>query len=69
MTVFIDSGALVAALFRSDRHHEAFRELFLRLPKRSFTSMLVLSENPDAIIRAKNLPGVFKGTCVMWPRT
>lgn len=44
MSVFIDSGAFVAALFRSDRHHEPFRAVFLRPPKKSFTSMLVLSE-------------------------
>lgn len=44
MSVFIDSGAFVAALFRSDRHHEAFRALFLRPPRSCFTSMLVVSE-------------------------
>ncbi len=44
MSVFIDSGAFVAALFRSDRHHEAVRGLFARLPRKTFTSMLVLSE-------------------------
>jgi predicted nucleic acid-binding protein len=44
LSVFIDSGAFVAALFRSDRHHERFRAVFLEPPRRSFTSMLVLSE-------------------------
>lgn len=44
MSVFIDSGAFVAALFRSDRHHAEFRAVFARLPRKTFTSMLVLSE-------------------------
>lgn len=44
MSVFIDSGAFVAALFRSDRHHQAFRALFLKIPRKCSTSMLVVSE-------------------------
>lgn len=44
MSVFVDSGAFVAALFRSDRHHRAFRALFLTPPRKYFTSMLVVGE-------------------------
>jgi predicted nucleic acid-binding protein len=44
VSVFIDSGAFVAALFRSDRHHERFRSAFLSPPKKICTSILVLSE-------------------------
>ena len=44
MSVFIDSGAFGAAFFRSDRHHESIRSLFMRLPKRCFTSVLIVSE-------------------------
>lgn len=44
MTVFLDSGGFVAALFRTDRHHERLRSFFAKPPRRSVTSMLVVSE-------------------------
>ncbi len=41
---FLDSGAYVAYLVRSDRLHEETRELFAVPPKRWCTSSLVISE-------------------------
>lgn len=42
--VFVDSGAFVAFLDRSDRQHESVRALFGRPPARMITSILVISE-------------------------
>lgn len=42
--VFIDSGALIAFMFRRDRHHAAAIELFADPPARWCTSVLVVAE-------------------------
>ncbi len=42
--VFIDSGAFIAFLDRTDRLHGEARSLFARRPKRWSTSTLVISE-------------------------
>jgi predicted nucleic acid-binding protein len=42
--VFIDSGAFIAFLDRSDRRHSAVVALFSRKPRRWSTSTLVLAE-------------------------
>lgn len=42
--VFLDSGAFVAFLDRSDRHHRAFLSLFSAPPPRWCTSLAVVSE-------------------------
>lgn len=42
--VFIDSGAFIAFLVRSDRRHEDTVTLFARPPRRWCTSVLVVSE-------------------------
>lgn len=44
MSVFIDSGAFVAALFRGDHHHARMRGLFARPPRKCLSSVLVVSE-------------------------
>ena len=42
--VFIDSGAFVAFLVRSDRLHDEVERLFARPPRKWCTSVLVVSE-------------------------
>jgi predicted nucleic acid-binding protein len=42
--VFCDSGAFIAFLDRSDRHHEVMVDLFADPPRRWFTSLAVVSE-------------------------
>lgn len=42
--VFCDSGAFIAFLDRSDRHHHAAVHLFSEPPRRWFTSLAVVSE-------------------------
>jgi predicted nucleic acid-binding protein len=42
--VFVDSGAFIAFLVRSDRLHRRVRHLFSQPPRRCFTSVLVASE-------------------------
>jgi len=42
--VFIDSGAFIAFLLRSDRFHEEVTELFARPPKHWLISSFVISE-------------------------
>lgn len=41
---FVDSGAFIAFLDRSDRQHPAARSLFATPPRRLVTSVLVVSE-------------------------
>ncbi len=42
--VFLDSGIFIAFLDRSDRFHSAAVELFSNPPRRSHTSLAVVSE-------------------------